>query len=276
MIDDSTSQPPHDPSLGDVLADARAARGLSVEDIAAATKIRAQLVSDIERNEFDSCGGAIYARGHIRAIAHVVGVDADELVAMFDRSHGGAPTRQLESGALPGLAGSADRDIARARRTSPRWASAAVAVLAVGAVFLVATWVAGRGGDSSQQTANGPGAAATTSAAPTPTPTPSPTSSPTPTTAPPTTTPPPQPGVSVQVQVAGGNSWVRVESGTGEEIFARVLDAGQTMQWHDPHALTLKFGNAKAVDVVVNGRDLGVPCERTVCTVRFPGTAVAG
>ncbi|HEX5493613.1 MAG TPA: helix-turn-helix domain-containing protein [Mycobacteriales bacterium] len=273
MIDDSTSQPTDDPSLGRVLADAREARGLSVEDVAAATRIRAQLIGQIERDDFDGCGGAIYARGHIRAIAHVVDADAEELVARFDRVHGGPPERQFEPGALPRLSAGADRDIARARRRSPRWASAAVAVLAVGAVFLVATWFAGRSGGGPQRTAGNPVSVAppviTPSPTPTPTPSPTPTSTPTP-------SPTPQQGVSVQVQVTGGRSWIQVRSGTGEEIFARILDDGQSMRWHDPQTLTLKFGNAPVVHVIVNGHDRGVPCTRTVCTVRFPPAAVAG
>ncbi|HEY9476400.1 MAG TPA: helix-turn-helix transcriptional regulator, partial [Mycobacteriales bacterium] len=108
MTDDSTSKPPDDLLTGAVLAAARVARGLSVQDVAAATRIRARLVTEIEHDQFDGCGGATYARGHIRSIAQVVGADADELVARFDRDHGG-PAQQLQPGALPRLAGPADR-----------------------------------------------------------------------------------------------------------------------------------------------------------------------
>lgn len=279
VTDDSKSPSFQDPSLGARLARARAARGLSVEDVAAATRIRAQLIGEIERDAFDNCGGAIYARGHIRAIAQVVDADADELVADFDRRHGGLPVASLDPAALPKLATSADRDIARARRTSPRWASAAVAVLAVGVVFFGVTWFAGRdGGQPAGQTdrAAATGSTPTQAASPEPSVTASPTPTAAQTTVPPTSAPPTPTGVSLIVQVAGGPSWIQVTSSTGQRVFASVLSDGQTMQWHDPRLLTVKFGNAPVVHVVVNGQDMGTPCDRTVCTVRYPVPAEAG
>jgi cytoskeleton protein RodZ len=51
--------------VGAVLAEARTARGLSVEDVAASTRIRATLVRAIENDDFSRSGGAVYARGHI-------------------------------------------------------------------------------------------------------------------------------------------------------------------------------------------------------------------
>ena len=279
MTDDSLPMLPDDSLIGGVLAAARVARGLSVEDVAAATRIRTRLVTEIEHDRFDSCGGAIYARGHIRSIAQVVGADADELVARFDRDHGN-PTARLEPGALPRLTAPTDRDVAHTGRTSPRWASAAIAVLAVGAVFLGVSWWLG-GGNSRVDTVASPGPVATSDAtSPTPaTPTSTsadPTSGSTGTAPVPSATSSAVSGVQVQVRVLRDRSWMQVRSADGEVIFASTMEAGQIMRWHDEVGLTLRFGNAPVLQVNVNGQDLGTPCTRTVCTVRYPHLAAAG
>ena len=71
-------------SIGQTLASAREKAGLTVEQVAAATRIRRTLVMDIERDDFASSGGDFYARGHVRTIAQKVGLDPAPLLAEFD------------------------------------------------------------------------------------------------------------------------------------------------------------------------------------------------
>lgn len=71
-------------SAGQMLAAARAARGLSLEDLAQTTKLRASILAAMEDDDFSHCGGLVYARGQLRAIAPVLGIDSDELVAAFE------------------------------------------------------------------------------------------------------------------------------------------------------------------------------------------------
>ena len=66
-------------SVGSALAAARQARGLSVDDVGAATRIRPHLVRAIEADDFAVCGGDVYARGHVRALAKAVGLDPEPL-----------------------------------------------------------------------------------------------------------------------------------------------------------------------------------------------------
>lgn len=73
-------------SLGSDIEAARRAAGLSVEDVASATRLRASIVAAIEQGDFSPCGGAVYARGHVRTIAAIVGLDPDDAVARFDDS----------------------------------------------------------------------------------------------------------------------------------------------------------------------------------------------
>jgi hypothetical protein len=74
-------------SIGGTLAEARHEAGLTVADVSARTRIRQALIRDIEQDEFASCGGDFYARGHIRAIAGVVGTDPRPLISEYDAAH---------------------------------------------------------------------------------------------------------------------------------------------------------------------------------------------
>jgi hypothetical protein len=57
---------------------------LTVAQVSQRTRIRETIIRDIERDDFSSCGGDFYARGHIRAIARVVGIDPAPLIAEYD------------------------------------------------------------------------------------------------------------------------------------------------------------------------------------------------
>lgn len=50
-------------SLGSALKSARTAAGLSVEELAARTRIRGALIKELENDNFVNCGGDTYARG---------------------------------------------------------------------------------------------------------------------------------------------------------------------------------------------------------------------
>lgn len=71
-------------SIGAALAQARGGSGLTVAQVSQRTRIRETIIRDIERDDFSSCGGDFYARGHIRAIARVVGLDPAQLIAEYD------------------------------------------------------------------------------------------------------------------------------------------------------------------------------------------------
>ncbi|WP_460460818.1 helix-turn-helix domain-containing protein, partial [Angustibacter peucedani] len=75
--------------LGRALTEAREARGLSVDEVAAAINLRATVVRAIERDDFSLCGGHVYARGHLRAFAKQVGLDPSPLLAAYAEQHGG-------------------------------------------------------------------------------------------------------------------------------------------------------------------------------------------
>jgi cytoskeletal protein RodZ len=72
-------------TAGEIIRSARTARGMSLDDLAAVTKLRASILSAMENDDFSHCGGTVYARGQLRAMAPVLGLDPDDLVDEFDR-----------------------------------------------------------------------------------------------------------------------------------------------------------------------------------------------
>lgn len=70
-------------SVGSTLAEARVRAGLSLDDLAQASKFRASILGAMEAGDFSHCGGLVYARGQLRALAPLLGLDPDDLVAQF-------------------------------------------------------------------------------------------------------------------------------------------------------------------------------------------------
>jgi len=249
--------------LGPALAAAREARGLSVEDVAAATRIRAAIVRSMERDDFAPCGGAVYARGHLRVIAQVVGTDPKPLVEEFDRRFD-KPVPSLTTSPLPSF--EPPRDAGRSGRQSPSWASAAIGVLAVAALFLVVSWVVGREGGKGEP----PGAAPAPSTAAATSPSAAPSVRPT------SPVPPKVEGVTLRLRATGGSSWVSVTNSDGTQVYQGILADGQARVFRDGRQLSVRFGNSPAVRITQNGRDVGAPrCDSQVCTVAF-GPATSG
>jgi hypothetical protein len=77
--------------IGGALAEARSESGLSVDQVSERTRIRATIIRAIERDDYAMCGGDFYARGHIRAIARVVGTDPAPLIQQYDIAHSPPP-----------------------------------------------------------------------------------------------------------------------------------------------------------------------------------------
>ena len=71
-------------SVGSLLHAARSDAGMSVDEVAERVRLRRTVVLALEQDDFTICGGAVYARGHLRAIARVLDLDADALVHEFN------------------------------------------------------------------------------------------------------------------------------------------------------------------------------------------------
>ncbi|MEY3218200.1 MAG: hypothetical protein RLY96_663, partial [Actinomycetota bacterium] len=71
-------------SLGSMITKARKFAGLSIDELSAATNIRAPLLRQIESDNFSQCGGDTYARGHLRNIATKLNVDPQIFLTAFE------------------------------------------------------------------------------------------------------------------------------------------------------------------------------------------------
>jgi cytoskeletal protein RodZ len=231
-------------SVGETLSNARRSLGLSLDDVSADTRIRASVIAAIESDDFSSCGGAVYARGHIRSIARVLGIDAEPLVAEFDAGH----EVDLPPVAATVAPQATDPDlIARSDRHRPNWTAAMVVTLAaICIVALVGLVISHNGGKSphhpSAQAPRGDVQA-------------QPTASPPPT----SVAEVPVSKATMLVRAVRGTTWLQVSRHNGRVVFSDLVYSGQSKLFSSRGGLSFIIGNAPAVDVVVNGHDLGIP-----------------
>lgn len=133
-IDDlETPEPAADPVIGPELAAARERLRLSVDQLAERTRIRPHVIESIEVDDFAPCGGDFYARGHLRTLARVVGIDVAPLLATYDERYADAPVdarRVFEAELATGVNGSI-----RGTRSGPTWS-----VLVAAVMVLVLAW----------------------------------------------------------------------------------------------------------------------------------------
>jgi hypothetical protein len=73
-------------SVGETLAEARSRAGLSVAELSERTKIRGTVIQCIEQDDYDACGGDVFVRGYVRALASAVGIDARPLIREYDNA----------------------------------------------------------------------------------------------------------------------------------------------------------------------------------------------
>jgi cytoskeleton protein RodZ len=230
-------------SIGRALHRARLDAGLTVDEISAATRVRTPIVRAIEEDDFSRCGGDVYARGHIRTLARAVGIDPAPLVEGYDAEHGGKPSPTPVAPVYE-----AERIRPEPRR--PNWTAAMVAAIVVVVGFVGFTMFSGaRSGTES---------AAGNAVQPSPT---------HPPTHPPASRIPeptrsaiaaaPADKVTVKLTADGGKSWVTATANDGHSLFEGLLDQGQSKTFTDDKKISLVLGNAGAVKMFVNGKDLG-------------------
>jgi len=80
-------------SLFLIAAAKRRERGISLNQIATATKISVRCLQAIEEGDFRKLPGGIYNTSYIRQYARAVDVDECELVAVYEESKGVAANR---------------------------------------------------------------------------------------------------------------------------------------------------------------------------------------
>ena len=255
--------------IGERLRNARTARGLTLEDIEAATRIKRHYLDALEREAWDELPGATYVRGFLASYARELGISVDEILGLDPSAQQAARTpsaqvpRPVEVRITPGNPQSRLRRIV----------TAIAVVFVVGAVLLAYVLVgqlrqfaATRPRPEAAAPAPGsqPGApqgipAVTPSGGQPGTPAASTGQTVTGTSAAPGTvaTPTGAPGQNIVVTAqATDRSWVRVVS-DGSVVFEGFLSAGDHQVWQGQHQVSIRVGNASALDLSVNGQSIG-------------------
>ena len=241
-------------SIGAVLADARWRSHLTVSEVSRETRIREAIIWGIEKDDFAACGGDAYARGHIRAIAHVVGTDPDPLIQEYD-----ATVRTVED--IEELVvlrpGAAARTLRRHRLARTALGLAVLAIVGWAAYHFATAGGHAPGGQAvaaadrsgSHHAAADPAGRGTPSPSPTSTPRPSPASTPSPAPAPThSTAAPAPPAVPVQVLTpvkAAAFGRGGTAAGDNPRRAAAVIDGSHATAWRSDWYTTAAFGNLK-------------------------------
>lgn len=234
-------------SLGSVIRQARIDAGLSIDDLSECTSIRAGLLKEIESDDFTKCGGETYARGHLRNIAPLLKMDAGVLLELYENEQSMQPRRIQEMLAENNVM---TNPVDKKTISWKTLAGISLATLALlGAVQIIIS-------NSETTEVSNPEVVATESATAEPTTTteaqPTPTAATTPTTVRDTYSS--GTGVSVSVAASRGNSWLFVSDDNGTTLYSGQIRSGQNLNFSSTTRVSLRVGNAGAVDVSVNGK----------------------
>jgi cytoskeletal protein RodZ len=222
-------------NLGEVLYNARTSVGLSLDDLAAATSIRAGLLGEMEKNNFSHCGGDIYARGHLRNIAPKIALDPQQLVDLYNTEH------SAESRSINELL--AENSVARVphEKKSISWkvpAAFSIAIVVVVAVVQIVISNVNSESPSKVETT------ASASASPAPSVTESATASESPS--------PVATGVTMSITASRGNSRIDIVV-DGQHVDKGSIFQGETKSFEAKTSISIYLSNPAGLDVTVNG-----------------------
>ena len=219
-------------SIGETLAAARQQAGLTVAQVSQQTRIRETIIRAIERDDFSSCGGDFYARGHIRSIASAVGTDPVPLIREYDQEHPASGMRAAEifEPATP----------IKIREPRPFGLGKVLIVVLLAVIGFGVYRLVSTGGGSH------PSAATSGTTRPTVSPTASATVSP-------VVHHPVTPMAVIKV-TATQDCWIGFTSTSGRQLYQGTILAGHSKTWWEKHPVSMVIGNPPGIVLTVNGR----------------------
>lgn len=260
-------------TLGVWLHQAREAKGATLKEAEAATRIRARFLELLEAGDFAAFpGGEVQIRGFLRIYARYLGLSPEEALARYEAET--RPAAAVLLGVSPQAPSAAPlrSDIASvvpeprvppgpAATATPRLNLERVMITLIVLIVLlvliaaVAYFIGRQAGGEAVATETVPAQAVQpTAMAPT-----------TPTIVTPTFPAIPEGGVNLTLE-AGEHVWVRV-SVDGVVAFEGMLAPGETPTWSGQEAIVVDTGNGDALLVTVNGQAQGKMCGRgQVCS----------
>lgn len=250
-------------SLGECFQKAREAKGLTLEEAAARTRILPQYLKAVEDNNYAKLPDEVFAKGFVRSYARILGLDEATIIRQFDESGGEFYAKRNERESLKQKLEEEERRKKVNRNIVVGMVSAALLILFV---------LMGRDRDRSEQKV-APPEPVPAAALPAPTP------------EPPRTEPPAPPGDPFPRSVPGHSEvernfsgvlplegvipaekkklildveaiercWVKVQIDhtPGQEV---LLNPGDRNRWTAQERLTLTLGNAGGVRISLNGK----------------------
>ncbi|MBR2520246.1 MAG: DUF4115 domain-containing protein [Selenomonadaceae bacterium] len=266
--------------LGNKLREERERQNLSVEDIEQGTSIRALYIEAIENGEYDKLPGEVYTRGFIKNYAKFLGLDGDAFSKEFTVEVHGAPpppsVNEIPAGnpadilaeipvEKPRLVKPAEpvKPVEPVKPAKPEKKSTKVVgeirgenrgssgMLIVAAVVIIAALAGGAwsflSGDGGDVATNNP--PAQTQQQPEQPKTPVANANP---------APPPAPIDGVKVDAKFTDRCWTLVTVDGAVVLEGVVEAGENLSWEGKNNISLRLGNAGAVDLTHNGQNLGI------------------
>jgi cytoskeleton protein RodZ len=260
--------------------------GLTEQQVAEQLNLDAAAVTALERDDYSALGAPVFVRGHLKRYAALLGLDEDEVLGAYERSraHLAQPTLVPKSRAemMPD-------------RGRPKWQWLLGGVLLVLLAAAVAAYISEHGlrlPKWSAVSAGDSGVASTshqqvetndTPVALQPGPQVPVATGPTGSGAAMTGAVAPDPGqgtaspgqVALQLRFAA-DSWVEIYDGSGKAVLYDLGKAGTERVATGVAPLSVTFGNAPAVTLLVNGRQVALPAPPAGQTVGRYGIAPDG
>lgn len=262
-------------SPGATLAAARTARGLSPAQAAEQMRLTAEIVVAMEEGRYEALGPTVFARGHLRKYANLLGVPADGLLAAYDASS----SRAAESTLIPPA--SAHTPVRSHRVPDLPWPALLVAVAVLGAAVAAGWWLwqsRSAAGDAQAEQTAVPASTAQPASGEVPAAldqqpdyvppaapaegVPSPDDEAAPATGPESATPGEPPAAATTGSLViefTGPCWLEVYDAAGERLAFELVVAGDSRSFGGPAPWRVLLGNVGAARVSIDGSVVQIP-----------------
>ena len=227
-------------NLGQSLIKARKDAGITLDTLSTLTSIRPALLREFEDNNFLNAGGDTYARGHLRSIAKALNIAPDEFLDQYDQEHAHAE-RKIHSQLVENSATFALQE--KNRLTNKQLAI--YSAIGIFLIFLTSVIINGL-----KQSADSPKPKPSATASATPSKSVTPTEAATPNSYSSGS------GVLVKLEAVNGSSWLFVSDNDGVTLYSGRASQGQTFEFSSTESVNLRIGNAGAVKLTVNGKEV--------------------
>ncbi|HEU4601319.1 MAG TPA: RodZ domain-containing protein [Steroidobacteraceae bacterium] len=271
---------------GEWLAQARTQRGLTQQQAAEGLNLDVWVVEAIESNRFAALGAPVYAKGHLRKYALLLGLPAEEVLARYEHLND-TPTVQDP---IPATVAAPIRDVRSQARQSVRVVGAIVAVgVLIAIAFAVFQSVGSSSADNGDETQASPPVPAPSEAATSDVPAtaapapaevsavpPAATSSaatdaavtPTSHATQPMTNTAQEPNVTIRLQFTE-TCWTEVYDASGKRLMFDNGTAGRVRTLSGQAPLRVTLGMASAVKLEVDGKQAVIPRRSNRESARF-------